>query len=66
MVTLISIKPSVSGDSMIMEAQVDTQAELTSDSAMRTCAAGSEVFASDRSFIANKKNDGTWNVVSMS
>ena len=65
MVTIISSKSTVSGDSMIMEAQVDTQAELTTDSAMRTCAAGSEAFASDRSFIANKKNDGTWNIVTL-
>ena len=66
MVFIISSQPTIDGDAMVMKAQVDTEAELSTDVNMRTCAPTSEVVCSDLSFYANKKNDGTWNIVSMS
>ena len=65
-VVILSNRSSYDGSGAIIEAQADTQAELTSDSRLNTCAPGSIVTASDLSFRSNKKNDGTWNTVTAS
>lgn len=63
MVEIIKRAGQLENASTVIEAQVSTQAELTTDADCIACGPGSTAVADDLSFAANKKNNGTWNIV---